>query len=51
MILFRQLEELTVADLPQVGGKTVALAELSRNGHRVPRSLALTTDGYHQYLH
>jgi pyruvate,water dikinase len=49
MILFRQLEELTTAELPEVGGKAVALAELARNGRRIPRSLVITADAYHLY--
>jgi hypothetical protein len=33
MILFRKLEALTSAELPEVGGKAVALAKLVQRGH------------------
>lgn len=44
------LDRLSSADLPQFGGKTVALAELTRRGYSVPQSLAIPCDCYRDYL-
>lgn len=44
------LERLSAADLPQFGGKTLALAALTRRGYKVPQSLAIPSDCYRDYL-
>jgi len=44
------IDKLSGADLPRFGGKTIALAELSRRGYTVPRSLAIPCDYYRDYL-
>lgn len=44
------LDQLSGADLPRFGGKTIALAELSRRGYSLPRSLAIPCDCYRDYL-
>ncbi len=44
------LERLSASALPRFGGKAVALAELTRRGYSVPRSLAIPCDCYRDYL-
>jgi pyruvate,water dikinase len=48
------LAELTLEDLPRVGGKNASLGELigalSRAGVRVPDGFALTVDAFHAHL-
>jgi pyruvate,water dikinase len=48
------LQDLRLADLPQVGGKNASLGELigslSRNGIRVPGGIATTAEAYRHFL-
>ena len=48
------LAEITLADLPRVGGKNASLGEmigaLSQSGVRVPDGFALTVDAFHAHL-
>jgi pyruvate,water dikinase len=50
MSLLLDLQEIHEADLPRVGGKGFALAQLVQAGLRVPRALCVTTEAYESYL-
>lgn len=44
------LNEVTSADLPRVGGKVLSLARLAGSGARVPQGICITTAAYDRYL-
>jgi pyruvate,water dikinase len=44
------IDRLTPADLPLVGGKALALAQLRQHGMRVPTGVCVTTAVYRDYL-
>ena len=50
MDLLIPLPQIAAADLPSVGGKAVALAEMVRAGLRVPAGVAVVTAAYDQYV-
>ena len=50
MSLLYDLDEITEHDRGRVGGKAVALAKLHRAGHRVPRTVCLTTEAYDRFV-
>ena len=45
-----EIGQLTSADLQLAGGKAVALANLHKNGFRVPEGICVTTSAYCEYL-
>lgn len=51
----RWFQELTIADIPQVGGKNASLgemrSELTAKGIRVPNGFAVTAQAYRAFLH
>lgn len=50
----RWFQELTIADVPQVGGKNASLGEMVREltpkGIQIPAGFAVTADAYHAFL-
>lgn len=50
----RWFDDITLADIPVVGGKNASLGEmyghLSRKGIRIPNGFALTAGAYHRFL-
>lgn len=51
----RWFDELTIADVPQVGGKNASLGEMRREltpkGIRIPNGFAVTAPAYRAFLH
>ena len=51
----RWFNEISLADVPLVGGKNASLGELYRNlssaGVRVPHGFAITADAYRHFMH
>jgi pyruvate,water dikinase len=51
----RWFSDISLADVPSVGGKNASLGELYRELHsagvRVPNGFAITADGYRHFLH
>lgn len=51
----RWFQDLTIENIPQVGGKNASLGEmiraLSARGIQIPDGYAVTADAYHEFLH
>jgi len=54
MRYIRRFSEITIDDIPLVGGKNASLGEmfsaLAEQGVRVPDGFAITADGYHHFI-
>jgi phosphoenolpyruvate synthase/pyruvate phosphate dikinase len=43
-------EEIQSGDRNRVGGKGYALSLLVKNGFRIPRTVCITSDAYHEFV-
>ncbi len=43
-------EEIQSGDRDRVGGKGYALSLLVKNGFRIPRTVCITSDAYHEFV-
>jgi len=50
MSLVLPLHKIDEKDRPRVGGKAVALAQMSKRGVRVPEAVCITTEAYSEYV-